>query len=53
LSGCHTQGKTFDEVLANIKEVIEMCIQEMREDGQPIECRYPEVIGIKTLEAAV
>ena len=53
LPACHTQGKTFDEALANIKEVIEMCIQEMREDGQPIECRYPEVIGIKTLEVAV
>jgi len=53
LPGCHTQGKTFDEALANIKEVIEMCIEEMREDGRPIDCRYPEVIGIKTLEVAV
>lgn len=53
LPGFHTQGKIFDEALANIKEVIEMCIQEMREDGQPIECRYPEVLGIKTLEVAV
>ena len=32
---------------------MEMCIQEMREDGETIASRYPEVIGIKTLEIAV
>ncbi len=53
LQGCHTQGETFEEALENIREVIEMCIQEMREDGETIESRYPEVIGIKTLEIAV
>lgn len=53
LQGCHTQGRTFEEALANIREVIEMCIQELREDGKPIDSRYPEVIGIKTLEIAV
>jgi predicted RNase H-like HicB family nuclease len=53
LTGCHTQGKTFEEALENIKEVIGMCIREMREDGHPIETNYPEVVGIKTLEIAV
>lgn len=53
LQGCHTQGVTFEEALENIKEVIAMCLQEMQEDGIPIEDRYPEVIGIKTLEIAV
>jgi len=53
LAGCHTQGRTFEEALENIKEVIQMCIQEMREDGQTIETHYPEVVGIKTLEIAV
>ena len=53
LVGCHTQGRTFEEALANIREVIEMCIQEMREEGTPIDSRYPEVVGIKTLEIAV
>jgi predicted RNase H-like HicB family nuclease len=53
LLGCHTQGKTFEEALENIREVIGMCIQEMREDGQTIESRYPEVVGIKTVEIAV
>jgi predicted RNase H-like HicB family nuclease len=53
LTGCHTQGKTFEEVMQNIREVIRMCVQELREDGKPIETAFPEVIGIKTLEIAV
>lgn len=27
-SGCYTQGKTLDEALKNIKEVIELCLEE-------------------------
>jgi len=53
LQGCHTQGKTFEEALKNIREVILMCVQEMREDGQTIETQYPEIVAIKTLEIAV
>jgi predicted RNase H-like HicB family nuclease len=26
--GCYTQGKTLDEALENIKEVIELCLEE-------------------------
>jgi len=26
--GCHSYGKTIDEALANIKEVIDICIDE-------------------------
>ncbi len=53
LRGCHAQGKTFEEAMDNIREVIAMCVQEMREDGLEINTAYPEVIGIKTLEIAV
>jgi len=53
LQGCHTQGRTFEEAVENIKEVIAMCVQELREEGKPVEATYPEVIGIKTLEIAV
>ncbi|MFH1591833.1 MAG: type II toxin-antitoxin system HicB family antitoxin [Candidatus Woesearchaeota archaeon] len=27
LQGCHTQGKTMDELLKNVKEVIELCLE--------------------------
>jgi predicted RNase H-like HicB family nuclease len=53
LAGCHTQGKTFEEALENIREVIAMCVQELREEGRAIETQYPEVVGIKTVEIAV
>lgn len=53
LQGCHTQGHTFEEAIENIKEVIEICLDEMEEEGIPIDPRFPEVIGLKTLEIAV
>jgi len=53
LQGCHTQGKTFEEALENIREVISICVQEMQENGQTIDTHYPEVVGIKMLEIAV
>ncbi len=28
LRGCYTQGKTLDELMVNIKEVIELCLEE-------------------------
>lgn len=30
LQGCYTQGKSLDEALKNIEEVIEMCIEEKK-----------------------
>ena len=27
-SGCYTQGKTIDEALINIREVIDLCLEE-------------------------
>jgi len=32
LKGCYTQGETLDEALKNIREVIEMCLEEESED---------------------
>ena len=28
LKGCYTQSKTLDERMTNIKEVIEMCLED-------------------------
>jgi predicted RNase H-like HicB family nuclease len=53
LIGCHSQGRTFEEAIENVKEVIAMCVQEATEDGTPIDPNHPEVIGFKTLEIAV
>ena len=32
LPRCYTQGKTLDEALKNIHEVIEMCVEEQKEE---------------------
>ena len=36
LRGCHSQGDTFEEAIANITEAIELCIESLMTDGQPI-----------------
>jgi len=53
LEGCYTQGDTFEEAIENIKDVIKMCLEELREEKKTFNLKYPEIIGIKTLEIAV
>jgi antitoxin HicB len=36
LPGCHSQGDTRDEALANIREAIELYIETLREAGERI-----------------
>jgi len=36
LPGCHSQGDTIDEALSNIREAIELYLEVLEEDGQPI-----------------
>ena len=36
LPGCHTFGGTLDEARINIAEAIELHIESMRQDGEPI-----------------
>ena len=40
LTSCYTQGKTKEEALANIKEVIQLCLEHMAEEGNPIPEKY-------------
>jgi predicted RNase H-like HicB family nuclease len=41
LNGCYSQGKTLDELMNNIREVIELCLEE----EQP--AVLPEFIGVQ------
>lgn len=36
LPGCHSQGDTVEEALANIKEAIQLYIEVLEEDGLPV-----------------
>ena len=53
LQGCYTQAKTFEEVMKRIKDVVAMCIEELKEEGKDVNIAYPEVFAIKTLKVAV
>ncbi len=36
LPGCYSQGDTVDEALANIREAIELCLEDLRAHGEAI-----------------
>ncbi len=44
--GCHSYGKTVDEAIENIREVVEMCLEE-----GSIE-KLNEFVGFRELEVA-
>ncbi|MCA9943563.1 MAG: type II toxin-antitoxin system HicB family antitoxin [Anaerolineales bacterium] len=43
LRACYSQGKTLDELMANIREVIELCLEEEKEESQS------EFIGVQRI----
>lgn len=47
LKGCHTQGRTMDELLANVKEAIELCLEV--EKDIPTE----EFVGVQQVKVKV
>ena len=49
LKSCYTQGKTREEALKNIKEVIHLCLESMAEAGEPI----PEGFTLEEVEVTV
>ena len=51
LQGCYTQGDSFEEAVANIKDAIKLHIQESLACGEEIP--QPEVVGLASIEVAV
>lgn len=51
LQGCYTQGKTLDEALKNIKEVIELHVEDRRAVREPIP--QHRMISLSSLRVAV
>jgi predicted RNase H-like HicB family nuclease len=49
LRACYTQGKTYEEVVENIKDVIALCLADLKEKGKKIPPQ-PEIIGVRRVE---
>jgi predicted RNase H-like HicB family nuclease len=50
LPGAQTQGATLDELYQNLKEVVELCLEELTEEELD---NLPEFIGVQQISVAV
>jgi len=51
IRGAHTEGTTLDELQANLKEVLELCLEVMKERGEIED--IPEFVGVQQIKVAV
>ena len=49
--GAHTQGASLDELHGNLKEILELCLEEARDFGDTTE--YPQFFGLQQIEVAL
>ena len=49
LTGAHTQAKTLDELEDNVREVVELCLEETRKHGKQ---EFPKFVGVHQIEVA-
>ena len=49
IPGAHTQAETLDELRGNLKEVVELCLEQMDPEARK---QIPEFVGIQQLEVA-
>jgi predicted RNase H-like HicB family nuclease len=50
LPGAHTQAATLDELNANLKDVITLCLEELSDDEL---ASLPEAVGFRNISVAV
>jgi predicted RNase H-like HicB family nuclease len=48
ISGAHTQATTLDELQKNLKEVLELCLEEHAGPGENL----PKFVGLQQIEIA-
>lgn len=49
ISGAHSQGATLDELRDNLKEVLELCLEEYKGNTDDL----PHFVGLQQIEVAV
>ena len=50
LRGCLSQGDTLDELMKNIKEAIELCLEVESEEKKPIIKEHIKFVGVQEVE---
>ena len=48
IRGCHTQGRTLDELMKNIKEAIELCLEVENKNIEP-----EKFVGVQNVEVSI
>lgn len=51
LQGCYTQGDTYEEVMANIKDAISLHVEDRLEAGE--EVPQPQTVSLTLMDVAV
>jgi predicted RNase H-like HicB family nuclease len=49
LRACYTQGKTYEEVMENIKDVLALCLEDLKVKGKKVP-RQAEITGVQRVE---
>ena len=50
IPGAHTQAETLDELNRNLREVVELCLEEMDSESRSM---IPEFVGIQQFQLAI
>ena len=50
IPGCYSQGDTVEEALANIREAIELCLEDMADRGEEVPDPSSTLIGSVVVE---
>lgn len=48
LRGCHTQARSLDELIARVKEAIELCLEVEGQDGETL-----DFVGVQRVSVAI
>ena len=49
IPGAHTEAETLDELQKNLKEVLELCLEEYQDSPETL----PRFVGLQQIEVAV
>ena len=52
IQGCYSQGGTYEQALANIKDAIKLCLADMSASGKKLVARNQSLLSLTAIEIA-